>query len=210
MFGLMKKDLLMLKSNFKLWLVLIFIYGAMAYQGQMSLMFLLPFMSIVIMISTFSYDTFNKWDAYACTLPSGRKNSVRAKYLATLIIITLTITVITIISLLITFSQSKTVDPSSLLIEILSAVFATTLIESLMYPAIYKLGVEKARVGVFILIVAVALIGSILSKIINFKPILTKLSILNNYWFLILSVLIILMLFFSYKISLHISSKKEY
>lgn len=210
MFGLMKKDLLMLKSNFKLWLVLIFIYGAMAYQGQMSLMFLLPFMSIVIMISTFSYDTFNKWDAYACTLPSGRKNSVRAKYLATLIILTLTITVITIISLLITFSQSKTVDPSSLLIEILSAVFATTLIESLMYPAIYKLGVEKARVGVFILIVAVALIGSILSKIINFKPILAKLSILNNYWFLILSVLIILMLFFSYKISLHISSKKEY
>lgn len=210
MFGLMKKDLLMLKSNFKLWLVLIFIYGAMAYQGQMSLMFLLPFMSIVIMISTFSYDTFNKWDAYACTLPSGRKNSVRAKYLATLIILTLTITVITIISLLITFSQSKTVDPSSLLIEILSAGFATTLIESLMYPAIYKLGVEKARVGVFILIVAVALIGSILSKIINFKPILAKLSILNNYWFLILSVLIILMLFFSYKISLHISSKKEY
>ena len=200
----------MLKSKFKLLQLLIFIYGAMAYQGQMSLMFLLPFMSIVIMISTFSYDTFNKWDAYACTLPSGRKNSVRAKYLATLIILTLTITVITIISLLITFSQSKTVDPSSLLIEILSAVFATTLIESLMYPAIYKLGVEKARVGVFILIVAVALIGSILSKIINFKPILAKLSILNNYWFLILSVLIILMLFFSYKISLHISSKKEY
>ncbi|MDE5540007.1 MAG: ABC-2 transporter permease, partial [Bacilli bacterium] len=90
MLGLIKKDLFMIKSNLKILVILFVVYGLMAYQGEMSLSFVLPFMSVMIMISTFSYDTYNKWDAYSITLPNGRKNSVRAKYLATLLLIIIT------------------------------------------------------------------------------------------------------------------------
>ena len=81
MLGFIKKDLLMIKSNIKILAILLLIYIVMAFQGQLYLSFLLPFMGVMIMVSTFSYDTFNKWDAYAVTLPNGRKNSVRGKYI---------------------------------------------------------------------------------------------------------------------------------
>ena len=77
MLGLIKKDLLMIKSNIKTLFIILVVYGVMAYQGQMDLSFILPFMSVMIMISTFSYDAYNKWDAYASCLPNGRQNSVR-------------------------------------------------------------------------------------------------------------------------------------
>jgi len=84
MWGFIKKDILMMKGNFKLLAILFIIYGVMAMEGEMDLSFLLPFMSVMIMISTFAYDQYNHWDSYLCSLPNGRKNSVKAKYLATL------------------------------------------------------------------------------------------------------------------------------
>ena len=60
MLGFIKKDLFLIKSNLKFLLILLVIYGIMAYQGQMDLSFLLPFMSVVLMMTTFNYDTYNK------------------------------------------------------------------------------------------------------------------------------------------------------
>ena len=98
MLGFIKKDLLMIKSNIKILVILLLIYVVMSFQGEMDLSFLLPFMSVMIMMSTFSYDYYNKWDAYAISLPNGRKNSVKAKYLATIILIIITTIIITILS----------------------------------------------------------------------------------------------------------------
>ena len=74
MIGFIKKDLAMIKSNFKLMGILLFFYVVMGLLGEMDISFILPFMSVMIMISTFSYDNYNKWDAYSVTLPNGRKN----------------------------------------------------------------------------------------------------------------------------------------
>ena len=68
MLGLIKKDLFMMKSNIKTLLIILVVYGVMAYQEQMDLSFILPFMSVMIMISTFSYDAYNNWDAYVLSL----------------------------------------------------------------------------------------------------------------------------------------------
>ena len=96
MIGFIKKDIAMIKSNFKLMGLLFIVYAVMGLLGEMDMSFVLPFLSIMIMISTFSYDNYNKWDAYSITLPNGRKNSVKAKYLATILMI-LIVSIITII-----------------------------------------------------------------------------------------------------------------
>ena len=72
-------------------MILFIVFGFMTFNGEMDLSFVLPFMSVVIMISTFSYDVYNKWDAYVITLPNGRKNVVKAKYIATFILIVVSI-----------------------------------------------------------------------------------------------------------------------
>lgn len=210
MIGLIKKDLLMIKSNLKILIILFAVYGFMAYQGEMNLSYILPFMSVVIMISTFSYDAFNKWDAYAITLPDGRKNSVRAKYLATLILIVLTTIIISVLTMFISYTQTKIIDVENVFSTILGAVFATTLLQSFMYPAIYKFGLEKARIGIFIVVFGVGIIGGFMAKSINFEALFQSLDALDNYWMIILPVFMVVMLYLSYKLSEKIYKKKEY
>lgn len=210
MLGLIKKDLLMIKSNIKILFIILVVYGVMAYKGQMDLSFILPFMSVMIMISTFSYDTYNKWDAYACCLPNGRKNSVKAKYIATLLLIIITTVIVTVMMIAITYIHTKTIDLASTFPSILGTVFATIILQSFMYPSIYKFGVEKARIGIFIVVFGIAIVGGIIANYIDFKPMLQVLDNLGNYWMLILPVVMILVLYLSYKISEEIYKKKEY
>lgn len=210
MLGLIKKDLLMIKSNIKTLFIILVVYGVMAYQGQMDLSFILPFMSVMIMISTFSYDAYNKWDAYACCLPNGRKNSVRAKYIATLLLIIITTAIVTILMIAIASVRTKTIDLESVFSSILGTAFATIILQSFMYPSIYKFGVEKARIGIFIVVFGIAIVGGIIAKYIDFKPMFQVLDNLGNYWMIILPVVMILVLYLSYKISEGIYKKKEY
>ena len=59
MIGFIKKDLAMIKSNFKLLGILIIVYAIMGLMGKMDISFILPFMCVMIMISSFSYDNYN-------------------------------------------------------------------------------------------------------------------------------------------------------
>lgn len=210
MLGLIKKDLFLIKSNLKILIILFIVYGFMYFHGEMDLSFVLPFISVVIMMSTFSYDTFNKWDAYVITLPDGRENSVRAKYLATVILIFITTIIITILAVTISYVNTKTIDYENIFSTMLGAIFATTLLQSFMYPAIYKLGVEKARIGIFIVVFGIVIIAGIIAKFIDFKPLLQALDNLGNYWVIILPIAMVVILYLSYKISEGIYKKKEY
>lgn len=210
MLGLIKKDFLMLKGNFKTWLILLFVYIVMVFQESMSLAFLLPFMCVVTMLSTFSYDSYNKWDAYVCSLPDGRKNSVKAKYIATLLLILVTVIITTILTIIIGYYRTKTINLENMEETIIEAIFATTLLQSIMYPTIYKFGVEKARIVIFIVVFGFALIGGVLSKYIDFEFIIQGLTFLENYTMIIIPIVIVVMLYISYKISESIYIRKEY
>lgn len=210
MLGFIKKDLFLIKSNIKFLLILLVIYSVMAYQGQMDLSFLLPFMSVVLMMTTFNYDAYNKWDAYAITMPSGRRNSVRSKYLSTILILSLATIIITILSFVITYARTKTIDYEYILMTMFGCFFATIILESFMYPAIYKFGVERARIGIFVIVFGLALGIGYLAKYIDFSSIISSLSFLENYLTIILPVIMITILYVSYKISERIYMKKEF
>ena len=209
MLGFIKKDLLMIKSNIKILAILLLIYIVMAFQGQMDLSFLLPFMSVMIMMSTFSYDTFNKWDAYAITLPNGRKNSVKGKYIATIILIIVTTIIITALSFTIFYAKTKIIDFENIIGTILGSLFATILLQSFMYPAMYKFGPEKARIGIFVVVFGVAIIGGFVTKYVDLSPMIKMLDSIGTYWMIVFPVTMILMLYISYKVSQRIYFKKE-
>lgn len=210
MIGFIKKDLFLIKSNIKFLLIILVIYGVMAYQGNMDLSFLLPFMSVVLMMTTFNYDAYNKWDAYAITLPNGRKNSVRSKYLATILILSLATIIITILSFVITYTHTKTIDYEYIFMTMFGCFFATTILESFMYPAIYKFGVEKARIGIFIIVFGIAIIAGFIAEYIDLSVLTNMLDSLGNYWMIILPIIMIVVLYISYKTSERIYMKKEY
>lgn len=210
MLGLIKKDLLMIKNNIKILLILFIFYIVMYIQGEVDLIAILPIMSVIIFISTFSYDEYNKWNSYACTLPNGRENVVRAKYLATLLVVLTTIFIVAISSIVISYSTSRMIDYKDFFSNIFGALFATIFLESIFYPAIYKFGVEKARIGVFVVVFGVSIVGGILNKFIDFSSLINVLSSIESYLLVILPILMVLMITISYKISEKINLKKGY
>ncbi len=210
MLGLIKKDLFMIKDSIKFLIIILLIYSILAYQNKIDLSFLLPFISVVLMMTTFNYDSYNKWDAYVTTLPMGRKNSVKAKYLATLFIIAISTIIITILSFAIDYFQTNTIDYKTILTTMFLCFFSTSIIESFMYPVIYKFGIEKARIGIFIVVFSIAFIGEFATKHLNFSSFNKIYVFLNNYWIVILPILLILILYISYKISEKIYLKKEF
>ena len=210
MIGFIKKDLAMIKSNFKLLGILIIVYTIMGLMGKMDISFILPFMCVMIMISSFSYDNYNKWDAYSISLPNGRKNSVKSKYITTILLTLIVSIITTLLSFAISYVNNKTINYEQILVTMLGVIFGTLLVLTFMYPTIYKFGVEKARIGIFLIVFGLVMIGGVLSKYINLSFIVKSLSFLENYIVIILIILMVIMVYISYKISEKIFYKKEF
>ncbi len=203
MLGFIKKDLFVVKGNLKTLLMVIILYGIMIYMGEMDILFVIPFFSMLFMLTTFNYDNYNKWDLYAVSLPNGRKNTVRSKYLTSIIGIVLSLVVGAILEMIIKNTPFKEAIDMSLAI-----IFGISLVISILYPVIFKLGIEKARIFIFVLAFALALIGGLIIKFINLDFNL-DLSFLKDYVNYILLLLTFIILLISYKISSIIYSKRE-
>lgn len=209
MIGLIKKDLLMIKSNLKLVIIMLFVFFIMALQGQFDISFIPPFIIVMLFMSTFSYDEYNNWDAYAITLPNGRKNVVKSKYVATIILTILSI-IITILLNIFVGIINNSLDFNKFISVLVGCSFGIVCIQAIMYPLIFKYGIEKGRIGLFALTFAIVGIIGLLSKVIKIDIPTNIISFLDNYWFIMIPIVIIIILLISYKISEKIYLKKEF
>lgn len=209
MLGLIKKDFLIIKSNLKLIIIMLVVFFMMALQGEFDISFVPPFIVVMLFMSTFSYDEYNKWDAYVITLPNGRKNVVKSKYIASVILILLTIIITILLNCLVGIINNN-FEFDKLISTLTGGAFATILIQSIMYPLIFKFGMEKGRIGLFALTFAITGIIGLFSKFIKIDIPINMVSFFNNYYFVIIPIMLITVLLISYKISEKIYSKKEF
>jgi len=209
MYGLIKKDLLMLKQSFKIFLLMFIVFFGMTIINESDMTFILPFMSVMISLSTFSYDNYNKWDAYAITLPNGRKNVVLAKYISTLIMVLVSF-LISLVSLLILHTIGINIDILSSMSELTICLFSGVLIISIMFPVMYKFGIEKGRIILFILTFGVTGIALLLSKNVSINIPSNITTFLNNYVKILFPTITLIFLWASIKVSQKFYSKKEF
>lgn len=209
MIGLIKKDLLMIKSNLKLVGIILFVFFIMAMQGEMDISFVPALISAMLFMSTFSYDEYNKWDAYAITLPNGRKNIVKSKYIATIILVIVAIIITSLLNILVGIINNN-VDYEKIFSLMAGCGFGVIIIQSIIYPLIFKYGIEKGRIGLFVGVFGVVAIIGLLSKVININISSNLINFIENYWLIIILVISIILLGISYKISEKIYMKKEF
>ena len=98
MIGFIKKDLLMIKDNGKMLVILLLLCFFFGMTKTMDPSFLISFLSVTTMLSIFNYDSFNHWDAYACTLLNGRRNMVISKYITSILLVVMTSFIVFLIS----------------------------------------------------------------------------------------------------------------
>ena len=205
--GLIKKDFYIIKQNMKYILLFLAVFGIIALEGDDILYFIPVFLITMIFITTFSYDEYNNWDAYAVTLPNGRKNVVKSKYIAS---ITLTVfaTLITYILSVIIGVINGNLDLSNMTSLILSGLFSVVLIQAIMYPLIFKFGAEKGRIWLFVGVFLSVTIISIIFKNISIPA--SIITFFSNYYVILLLSFIVVAMTISYIVSKKIYSKKEF
>ena len=133
MLGLIKKDFLIVKNNLKLIIIMLMMFFIMALQGEFDITFVLPYIVVMLFISTFSYDEFNKWDAYAITLPNGRKNIVKSKYIASLILVVGAIFVTLLLNYFVGLINNN-LEFDKIISSVLAIATGAIFIEAVMYP----------------------------------------------------------------------------
>lgn len=211
--GLIKKDLLMARGNIKTLSIIVIVFALMSLNGDASFAYIATYLCVVLMMSTFSYDEFNKSDAYIQTLPKGKTNAVKAKYVTTFILV-LFATVFSISIAVISAMLSNSLDILGILLYSFGNLMGVMTVMAIFYPIIYKFGIEKSRIIIFVFvffIVGVSMMFSHFGLHIHLPSIPSNVSkIFENYGDILVLITSIIVLISSYNISKKIYSKKEF
>ena len=154
MTGLMWKDLLIMRKTLKSYALFLAFYGVLAVLGVFDLSFVTAMIQVIIMmlpISAFSYDELAKWDRYAMTLPLGRRAVVGGRYLFTLVMASGA----ALLGLLACLALSVKGGHESLvenIITVLTSLAVGLLIADILLPLCYKLGPERARPYLYVVV----------------------------------------------------------
>lgn len=176
MLGLIKKDLLLLKTNTKVFIFIILFYvlfGVTSDFGPAIITAMITLVMSMMVLSTMQWDEQTKWNSYALTTPVSRKMLVISKYLLSLITITIGAIAGFVCSIIVALIKNLVFDEQNYAFDIEALVIILTifgvmlLINAILLPAIYKFGVEKARVILLVLIGLPVFIISVLVAVIS-------------------------------------------
>lgn len=210
MLALLYKDLYTMKKYAKTLLAVLVFYLALAFLGQ-SVNFISSmsvFFFVMIGISSFSYDQYSKWDKYCISLPVSRRQMVGSKYVLTLLLLAFGLVfgmgMGGIVSLWVDISFME-----DILFSCLGSGVAVIFMVSILFPLLYRFGVEKSR----LLLLAVCFVPVIL--ILAFTkwaqqagiPMPSEETFL--FWFKLAPVGAVLLFIASYFLSVRIFCQKE-
>ena len=210
MLGLIKKDFLLIKANSKQMVIIFIVYLMLAFQGTFDATFIVPLIGIMLFISTFSYDDFNNWNSYAVTLPDGRRNVVRAKYIASIILTVILGAVALAISAGISYTKTNSINVDEIMSSLMGTMLSSVIIISLLYPIVFKFGATNGRIILFAVVFGIAGIGALIAKFVDMTSIINMINRLDSYSLIAIPIISAILLGISYLISNKIYQNKEF
>ncbi len=209
--GLLLKDFCILKKQIKLMVVFVIFYAIWAVAAKMPTMMgtMVILLSIMMPISSMSYDEAGQWYRYAFSLPIPRRTLVLSKYVLGFLV-SLGGLVVSAIGNIIILALTNGENALESWLTIIGFLELGVIFLSIIIPILFKYGVEKGRL--FIVVIAVipsllvALLGSTLKTSGTLMPSAELLqAILYSSPLFTLAIFLI-----SFRISVGICRKKEY
>lgn len=156
MLSLIIKDILVQKKTFvgALLYLVFFVFVFQSLKGNMYTAAIVAFAYLMVM-GGFAYDDKTKSDIMLNSLPIKRENVVMAKYISLFAYIAIgTIAFIAITSVISLLNMPIKTYPVTIEL-IVSAIFAVSLLSSICFPLMFKLGYIKAKTFNMILFVSI-------------------------------------------------------
>lgn len=214
MTGLILKDFINLKKYLRI-LLLIVIFYAVIYIPKGNADFIasfLIFLGAMPVMSTISIDDNSKWNSYASTMPIKRTDIVLSKYILMMIFILCSgLFCFTLLTVADKFNNSFNLE--RILLITLASTCLGLIYDSINIPIVFKLGSEKARLIMMLVLFIPFGITLFLSKTLEKSTITSLINIINSYQSVLPIIVIgatILIVVSSYFISANIFAKKEF
>lgn len=216
--GLLKKEVLVLKSGWKGYALIAVIFAAVSFMGNPTyLSSMMVLFSMILPMSSFSADEVARWDTFAAALPGGRQAVVKAKYQCLLVILGLAAGLNVLVDLLLYIcGRAGGYSLWELLGIALVSVAVGLLVNSIFYPLMFKYGAQKGRIALAVvvgIVTAAAVMGMMLFSfgdstvmdLLEAVPMLPPIVTVA-----LVAAALVLALILSYRISQHIYGKKEF
>lgn len=203
MIGLILKDLMNLKKQFKVFGFIIIFYFIFSMATKNNSMFgtMVTLVFAMLPITALAFDEKANWDKYALTMPVSRSEIVMSKYILG-IISSLFATLLNFIAQILL--GTKINDDSLIAIF---AIFSVSLVFfSLLLPIMFKFGVEKGRMLMLVVLMLPTLLVLLLKNYLN----ITLTQDLLNKMMYGLPLLAIALIILSMLLSIIIYKNKEF
>lgn len=158
MSGLIYKDLINLKQQWKSYLLILVFWGGLSVMQESPYFFggmFSVYLSIVLLTAC-GYDEQSGWDKYALTMPVSRSRIVLSKYLLGLLM-----DVIGFVTTAIFFAASRTPFQEMMIGQCIFQTISLCML-AILLPITFKFGVEKARISIAVVMLAPILLGYML------------------------------------------------
>ena len=215
MIGLLKKEYYLMEGQMKSWLIVaVFCFFYSYFMNADSFLFMLIILiGIMSTMTVFSLDNACGWDTYAISLPLTRKEIVEARYLFAFLIDIGVSLACCLLMLLRGLIKGGVNIPESLH-SLFQILLVTILMQLLLFPVIYKLGVEKARFVYMAVFICLSLGVLGLSQLDDNGAVLAGIRInaekIMQYGEAAAVILAVAGLFLSLWLSVHIYEKQEF
>jgi len=149
--GLILKDFMNLKRQYKVMLVLLVFYIVLSLSNNDSAMFggVISVLIVMLTVTTAAYDEHSKWDRYALTMPLSRTDLVIGKYVLGLILAAAAFVVNVLFQIV---TGSGTIQ---YILTVSAALFgAGIFLLCIILPLIFRFGSEKGRYLVMLVLFA--------------------------------------------------------
>ena len=212
--GLLRKELLLLKSSGKTYIFLILFYAVFSLFSNSTMFSTLATLILLLLpLTSYSLDELARWDKFAAALPGGRRAVVKSKYQLLFLTLAGALILSVLVGVLVYFfgrDQSTTL-PELVVTALICAVMGL-LINCLLYPFLFKYGAQKARLYLALGIgIAMALIAVV---IFLFRLNNAPLEMLQELPLAAIAAALIVLLaaavVISYRISCRIYDNKEF
>lgn len=205
--GLIIKDLSNIKSYKTTLLFFLIIFSSASFLNGNVTTFMPIFITLcfgTVAVSSFSYDNLANSDRYILSFPVNRKDIVKARYIYVILLTIAGAILGATVSIVLQTIKTGNVNLMDCISTSLGSIFGIMILQIVQLPIMYKFGAEKARIIQMITVVIIMSIIGFFIKISEGVFVIPK-----DYIILILGVMVILLYWLSYKISVKVYSKKE-